>query len=87
MEEDADIVPVAGWYRLAAAVVKGLPADDPERERWRDFGLDLAHSLTPAHSVTRGARPGYMNASKVGVNQVEKRRRKVTSISARSSAR
>ena len=87
MEEDADIVPVAGWYRLAAAVVKGLPADDPERERWRDFGLDLAHSLTPAHSVTRGARPGYMNASKVGVNQVEKRRRKVTSISARSLAR
>ena len=87
MQDDLDVAPVDGWYRLAAAVVKGLPQDDPERERWRAFGLDLAHSLTPAHSVTRGARPGYMNASKVGVNQVEKRRRKSSRISARSSAR
>ena len=83
--EDADVVPTAGWYRLAAAVVKGLPQDDPERERWRAFGLDLAHSLTPAHSVTRGARPGYMNASEVGVNQAAKRRRKSSPISARTS--
>ena len=85
--EDADVLPIAGWFKLAAAVVRGLPADDPQRDEWRDFGLDLAHRPTPAHSVTRGARPGYMNASKVGVNQVEKRRRKVTSISARISAR
>ena len=84
--EDADIVPAAGWFLLARAVVKGLSADDPQREEWRDFGLDLAHSLTPAHSVTRGARPGYMNASKVGVNQVEgKRRRRATPNSARTS--
>ena len=87
MEEDADIVPSAGWFRLAAAVVRGLPADDPQREEWRDFGLDLVRRLTPAHQVTRGARPGYMDGSGTGSNQVAKRRRKVTSISARSSAR
>lgn len=84
--EDADIVPVDGWYRLAAAVVRGLSADDPQREEWRDFGLDLAHSLTPAHHVTRGARPGRMNASQVETNSTvvtTRRRRK----SARTSAR
>ena len=86
MQDDLDIVPVDGWYRLAAAVVKGLPADDPERDRWRLFGLDLAHSLTPAHQVTRGARPGYMDGgSQGGSNQAAKRRRKSSRISARTS--
>ena len=87
MQDDLDIVPAAGWFKLAAAVVRGLPADDPERDRWRLFGLDLAHSLTPAHQATWAARPGRMNTSQVGVNQVEKRRRKSSRISARSSAR
>ena len=85
--EDADIVPAAGWFLLARAVVRGLPADDPQRDEWRDFGLDLAHSLTPAHHVTRGARPGYMEGGKVGVNRVAKRRRKASPISARRNAR
>ena len=60
MEEDADIVPSAGWFRLAAAVVRGLPADDPQREEWRDFGLDLVRRLTPAHQVTR-VRPALVS--------------------------
>ena len=85
--EDADIVPVDGWYRLAAAVVRGLPADDPERDRWRLFGLDLAHSLTPAHQVTRAARPGRMNTAQVETGSRisgSEGRRKSTRISARN---
>ena len=88
--KDADIVPADGWFKLAAAVVKGLPADDPERDRWRSFGLDLAHSLTPAHQVTRAARPGRMNTSRVETgSRISTRgsRRNSARISAKSSAR
>ena len=85
--KDADIVPADGWFKLAAAVVRGLPADDPERDRWRSFGLDLAHSLTPAHQATWAARPGRMNTSQVETGRRisgSEGRREATRISARN---
>lgn len=63
--EDADIVPVDGWYRLAAAVVGGLPADDPERKRWLGWGVELRERLNAAPVVPMrrgGLPPGHMIA-------------------------
>lgn len=57
-----DDVIIDGWYRLAAAVVKGLPADDPERERWREVGQRISARLarlSPAPAIG-SARPGHM---------------------------
>ena len=81
---------IDGWYKLAAAVVKGLPADDPELAHWRAVGHRIRARMgeTPA-TVTAARRPGHMDTSQVetDVNQAKTRRRKATRISARSSAR
>ena len=57
-----DDVIIDGWYKLAAAVVKGLPADDPERERWREVGQRIRSRMAGEMPATASgaARPGYM---------------------------
>ena len=55
-----DDVHVDGWYRLAAAIVKGIPKDSPDREAWLEFGRGLDHRLTPAHRGTAAKPPGHM---------------------------
>ena len=61
-----DEVPLDGWYRLAAAVVRGIPKNSPDREAWRQFGSDLDHRLTPAHRATGGRAIGHMERIIVG---------------------
>ena len=78
-----DDVIIDGWYKLAAAVVKGLPANDPERVKWLDVGHRIRARLgeTPA-TVTAARRPGHMDTS-----QVETNSRISTRVSRRGSAR
>ena len=60
---------IDGWYKLAAAVVKGLPADDPELAHWRAVGHRIRARMgeTPA-TVTAARRPGHMDTSQVETN-------------------
>lgn len=80
-------IDVAGVYRLAAAVVKGLPADDPERERWIAVGHRIRERLAETPTRRMGAaRPGHMSTSLVETNSriaTREARRKRTRISAR----
>lgn len=63
MDDDTDVVEIAGWYRLAAAVVRGLAQDDPELAHWRAAGHRIRERMgeTPA-TVTAARRPGHMIA-------------------------
>ena len=47
-----------GVYRLAAAVVKGLPA--AERAQWLDVGRAIQERLATTSPAVRAARPGHM---------------------------
>ena len=62
--DDLDIVAADGWYKLAAAVVKGLPQDDPQRDAWRQWGEELRDRLNaqPRVQITGALRPGHMHA-------------------------
>lgn len=92
-----DDVLLDGWYRLAAAVVKGLPADDPERERWRETGHRLAARLAGSpddgEPVRRGkaaTRPGHMATiwgESDGRSRARGKRRVSAPISARTAGR
>ena len=66
MEElEQDYIDAAPVFRLAAAVVKGLAADDPELFHWRIWGRDLRHRLSaqpPAPQRMGGLPPGHMIA-------------------------
>lgn len=46
---DEHDLPLDGWYRLAAALVRGVK-DDAERAAWRQWARDRQ---TPAHSPLR----------------------------------
>ena len=48
---DEHDLPLDGWYRLAAVVVKGI-TDPTERERWRQWASDRQN---PAQSPLRTA--------------------------------
>lgn len=63
-DADAGIVLSDGWYRLAAAVVRGLPQDDPQRDAWRQWGEELRRRLNaqPRVQITGATRPGHMHA-------------------------
>ena len=66
MEEiEQDYIDAAPVFRLAAAVVKGLAADDPELLHWRQWGQDLHHRLNaqpPIRGRAGGLPPGHMHA-------------------------
>ena len=84
-----DDVIIDGWYRLAAAVVKGLPKNDPERERWRAVGHRIRERMgeRPASAIT-AARPGHMDTSMVETGScfsTRATRRKSARISARTA--
>ena len=55
-----------GVFRLAAAVVKGLPADSPERAEWEIFGRRLQSRIAsaPARPIQgkAGRRIGHMDS-------------------------
>lgn len=80
---------IDGWYKLAAAVVKGLPRDDPELLHWREAGHRIRERMgeRPA-TVIMAARPGYMDASQVETNSrhaARGSRRNSARISARTA--
>ena len=78
-----DDVIIDGWYKLAAAVVKGLPADDPELLHWREAGHRIRARIDGRPATAIGAaRPGHMDTS-----QVETNSRISTRVSRRGSAR
>ena len=61
---------IDGWYKLAAAVVKGLPADDPELLHWRAVGHRIRSRMageSPATAIA-ARRPGHMDTSQVETN-------------------
>ena len=78
-----DAVIIDGWYKLAAAVVKGLPQDDPELLHWRAVGHRIRERMDgrPATAIA-ARRPGHMDTS-----QVETNSRISTRGSRRNSAR
>ena len=79
---------IDGWYKLAAAVVKGLPKDDPERERWREVGQRIRSRMAGERPATAlgAAHPGYMTTV-WGESDGRRRPRGSRRNSARISAR
>lgn len=57
----------AAVYRLAAAVVKGLPAD--ERAKWRETGHRIAARLA-RQNKRAAAKPGHMDTDLVETNSL-----------------
>ena len=70
MNEDA-YIDDAAVYRLAAAIVKGMQADDPELAEWRRWGEGLRERLNaqPQARVVGARGVGRM----VGENAVHER--------------
>ena len=68
----------ANWLLLAAAVVKGLPADDPERAAWREIGPQLTAWVGVDAPRRRPAarRMGHMDAALTGVEPDGRARRR-----------
>ena len=63
MNEDA-YIDEAAFYRLCAAVVKGIEAG-PERDAWRRWGEELQRRLNaqpPIRGRAGGLPPGHMHA-------------------------
>ncbi len=86
-----DAVIIDGWYRLAAAVVKGLPADDPELLHWREAGHRIRERMDGRPATAIGsARPGHMNTvwtEADGRSRPRGSRRNSARISAKTAAR
>lgn len=84
-----DDVIIDGWYKLAAAVVKGLPADDPELLHWREAGHRIRARIDGRPATAIGsARPGHMTTvwgESDGRSSARGRRRGSAPISARTA--